>query len=228
MLQQKNNKIYFYLFCFFILTTVMNQKLLLFFNDNFLLKKIEINTNSSLIKKQIKLNTQYMINNNIFFLDKKKILNKLEYLNFLENIKIQKNYPSSLEITANKTKLIAVTYLEQKKYFIGNNEKFISAKKVNNNYDVPIIFGKFLISDFLKLRKILLKNNIDQDKIIKYYFHKNQRWDLYFKNNIIIKLPNQNIIKALKLYKSFIDNNEIKPNTIIDLRVNNRLILGNG
>ncbi len=206
----------------------MNQKLLLFFNDNFLLKKIEINTNSSLIKKQIKLNTQYMINNNIFFLDKKKILNKLEYLNFLENIKIQKNYPSSLEITANKTKLIAVTYLEQKKYFIGNNEKFISAKKVNNNYDVPIIFGKFLISDFLKLRKILLKNNIDQDKIIKYYFHKNQRWDLYFKNNIIIKLPNQNIIKALKLYKSFIDNNEIKPNTIIDLRVNNRLILGNG
>ena len=228
MLQQKNNKIYFYLFCFFILTTVMNQKLLLFFNDNFLLKKIEINTNSSLIKKQIKLNTQYMINNNIFFLDKKKILNKLNNLNFLENIKIQKNYPSSLEITANKTKLIAVTYLDQKKYFIGNNEKFISAKKVNNNYDVPIIFGKFLISDFLKLRKILLKNNIDQDKIIKYYFHKNQRWDLYFKNNIIIKLPNQSIIKALKLYKSFIDNNEIKPNTIIDLRVNKRLILSNG
>ena len=135
MLQQKNNKIYFYLFCFFILTTVMNQKLLLFFNDNFLLKKIEINTNSSLIKKQIKLNTQYMINKNIFFLDKKKILNKLNNLNYLENIKIQKNYPSSLEITANKTKLIAVTYLDQKKYFIGNNEKFISAKKVKNNFD---------------------------------------------------------------------------------------------
>ncbi len=206
----------------------MNQKLLLFFNNNFLLKKIEINTNSSLIKKQIKLNTQYMINNNIFFLDEKKILNKLDNLNFLENIKIQKNYPASLNITANKTKLLAVTYLDQKKYFIGNNKKFISAEKVNNNYEVPIIFGKFLISDFLKLRKILSKNNIDQDKIIKYYFHKNQRWDLYFKNNIIIKLPNQSIIKALKFYKSFIDDNQIKPDTIIDLRVNNRLILSNG
>ena len=228
MLQQKNNKIYFYLFCFFILSTIMNQGLLLFFKNNFLLKKIEINTNSSLIKNQIKLNTEYMINNNIFFLDENKILKKLDNLNFLENIKIQKNYPATLKITANKTKLLAVTYLDQKKYFIGNNEKFISAMQLNNNYELPIIFGKFLISDFLKLRKLLSKNNIDQDKIIKYYFHKNKRWDLYFKNNIIIKLPNKSIIKAIKLYKNFIDNNEIKPNSIIDLRVNNRLILSNG
>ena len=228
MLQQKNNKIYFYLFCFFILSTIMSQGLLLFFKNNFLLKKIEINTNSSLIKNQIKLNTEYMINNNIFFLDENKILKKLDNLNFLENIKIQKNYPATLKITANKTKLLAVTYLDQKKYFIGNNEKFISAMQLNNNYELPIIFGKFLISDFLKLRKLLSKNNIDQDKIIKYYFHKNKRWDLYFKNNIIIKLPNKSIIKAIKLYKNFIDNNEIKPNSIIDLRVNNRLILSNG
>ncbi len=228
MLQQKNNKIYFYLFCFFILSTIMNQGLLLFFKNNFLLKKIEINTNSSLIKNQIKLNTEYMINNNIFFLDENKILKKLDNLNFLENIKIQKNYPATLKITANKTKLLAVTYLDQKKYFIGNNEKFISAMQLNNNYELPIIFGKFLISDFLKLRKTLSKNNIDQDKIIKYYFHKNKRWDLYFKNNIVIKLPNKSIIKAIKLYKNFIDNNEIKPNSIIDLRVNNRLILSNG
>ena len=206
----------------------MNQGLLLFFKNNFLLKKIEINTNSSLIKNQIKLNTEYMINNNIFFLDENKILKKLDNLNFLENIKIQKNYPATLKITANKTKLLAVTYLDQKKYFIGNNEKFISAMQLNNNYELPIIFGKFLISDFLKLRKLLSKNNIDQDKIIKYYFHKNKRWDLYFKNNIIIKLPNKSIIKAIKLYKNFIDNNEIKPNSIIDLRVNNRLILSNG
>ena len=206
----------------------MNQGLLLFFKNNFLLKKIEINTNSSLIKNQIKLNTEYMINNNIFFLDENKILKKLDNLNFLENIKIQKNYPATLKITANKTKLLAVTYLDQKKYFIGNNEKFISAMQLNNNYELPIIFGQFLISDFLKLRKTLSKNNIDQDKIIKYYFHKNKRWDLYFKNNIVIKLPNKSIIKAIKLYKNFIDNNEIKPNSIIDLRVNNRLILSNG
>ena len=164
MLQQKNNKIYFYLFCFFILSTIMNQGLLLFLKNNFLLKKIEINTNSSLIKNQIKLNTEYMINNNIFFLDENKILKKLDNLNFLKNIKIQKNYPATLKITANKTKLLAVTYLDQKKYFIGNNEKFISAMQLNNNYELPIIFGQFLISDFLKLRKTLSKNNIDQDR----------------------------------------------------------------
>ena len=38
-------------------------------------------------------------------------------------------------------------------------------------------------------------------------------------------LPNKNIIEALKLYKEFKQKKFIKDNTIIDLRVNNRIIL---
>ena len=48
-----------------------------------------------------------------------------------------------------------------------------------------------------------------------------------FKNNIIIKLPSKNITKALKLLKEFELSNIIPPGTIIDLRIQNRLILSN-
>ena len=51
--------------------------------------------------------------------------------------------------------------------------------------------------------------------------------DLYFKNNVIIQLPNKNVSDAIKLFKEFGLNNKIASNTIIDLRIQNRLILRN-
>ena len=72
-----------------------------------------------------------------------------------------------------------------------------------------------------------MRQKIDPNEIIKYYFHKNKRWDLHFKNNIIIKLPRKNFTKALKLLKKFELSNIIPPGTIIDLRIQNRLILSN-
>ena len=68
---------------------------------------------------------------------------------------------------------------------------------------------------------------IDYKSIIKYFYHKNKRWDLHYPNNIIIKLPNKDINYAVKVYKEYKNFNKIKPNTIIDLRVSNRLILNN-
>ena len=63
--------------------------------------------------------------------------------------------------------------------------------------------------------------------IVKYFYHKNKRWDLYYSNNIVIKLPNKNINQAIKIYKQFTKLNNIKPNSIIDLRISNRLVLKN-
>ena len=37
---------------------------------------------------------------------------------------------------------------------------------------------------------------VDNSKISKYYFHKNKRWDLYFNNSILLKLPEKNIDNA--------------------------------
>ena len=115
----------------------------------------------------------------------------------------------------------------KKKYFVGNNEKFILAKELNNDKELPLIFGKFSIQDFIKIKKILANEGIDQKKINKFYYHKNKRWDIFYNNNIIIKLPNKNVKYAVKLLKQFLKFNEIKTNSIIDLRINNRLILSN-
>ena len=110
---------------------------------------------------------------------------------------------------------------------MGLNRNFILARNIYNKKNLPIIFGKFNVDDYIFLQQELINQKINLNEIIRYYFHKNKRWDLYFKNNVIIQLPNKNVSDAIKLFKEFGLNNKIASNTIIDLRIQNRLILRN-
>ena len=221
------NKIYFYFLLFLLLSTISNQTLLSNFEQNFLIKNIVIKLDKPELNSRVSVKLSYLNDKNIFFIDKKNILKNLEKVNYLENIKIKKNYPSTIIVSANKTNLIATTFMNQKKYYIGENNRFILVQDININENLPIIFGKFNISEFIKLKEELNEQKINYKSITKYYFHKNKRWDLYYPNNILVMLPSKNVANAINLYKNFKKENHIKPNSIIDLRIANRLVLKN-
>ena len=221
------NKIYFYFLLFLLLSTISNQTLLSNFEQNFLIKNIVIKLDKPELNSRVSVKLSYLNDKNIFFIDKKNILKNLEKVNYLENIKIKKNYPSTIIVSANKTNLIATTFMNQKKYYIGENNRFILVQDININENIPIIFGKFNISEFIKLKEELNEQKINYKSITKYYFHKNKRWDLYYPNNILVMLPSKNVANAINLYKNFKKENHIKPNSIIDLRIANRLVLKN-
>ncbi len=225
MLQLINKKkIYFYIFSFLILSTVTNQKFISNLKKFFLVQKISIEVNDDQVDKKILKKTNFVLEKNIFFLNEKEIIKNLDNLNFLETIKINKSYPATINIKAKVTQLLAITFLNQSKYFIGSNGKFISSKNITNKNELPIIFGKFEAIDYISLQQKIHKFGIN-NKIVKYYFHKNKRWDLYFENNNLVKLPSKNIDDALKIYKKFIQNNKSLYNIIIDLRIPNRMIV---
>ena len=93
---------------------------------------------------------------------------------------------------------------------MGNNGKFIQTLNIDFDKKLPVIFGKFEVKDFFNLVNLIKTQKIEYEKIEKYYFHKNKRWDLYFDNKYVIMLPNKNIIEALKLYKEFKQKNLLK------------------
>ena len=158
MHQQINKKkVFFYIFSFLFLTTLFNQNLLKILKEKISLKNIVIKSNNFEIRNKINNSTKDLINKNIFFINKELLNNKLNSLLFLENINIKKKYPSTIIIEAKKTELIAITYLDKKKYFVGNNGNLILSKKISNNKKLPIIFGKFESKNFLKLRDELSK-----------------------------------------------------------------------
>ena len=224
---KNNNKFYFYLFSLIFLTTINNVKLGEVIKKKFSIQNITIKTNIAQIDKIIFEETKNLINRNIFYTNKNEILGYLENLNFLENINVKKLYPSTIIVQADKTNLIGLTYIDNKKYFLGANGNFILSNKVSNIKNLPVIFGTFNISNFLSLMKYLENQNINRNLINKYNFHKNKRWDIYFENNILLKLPNNDIDMAINIYKKAQKLNKIKPNSIIDLRIPGRLIILN-
>ena len=229
MLQSINKKkIYFYFISFVFLSTILNNNFINNFESVFKITEIKIDNSSKEINDNILSNSSFLLGENIFFVNKNFLLEKFDKLNFIESISIKKKYPSIINIQTKQTNLIAITYLDQKKYFVGQNGKFIIAKQISNKKKLPTIFGKFKPDDYIFLQRELLNQKIDLDEITRYYFHKNKRWDLYFANNIIIQLPNKNISEAINLFKKFRSKNNINSNTIIDLRIKNRLILRNG
>ena len=193
----------------------------------FEIREVEVENVKKEISENILSNTSFLKGENIFFVNKNFLIERLNKLNFIENINIKKKYPSTINIITQETSLIGITYIDQKKHFVGLNGKFIFEKDIINKKKLPVIFGKFNPDEFILLQKELLKQKVNLSHINRYYFHKNKRWDLYFKNNIIVQLPNKNYSKAIELFREFKISNKIASDTIIDLRVENRLILKN-
>ena len=221
------NKIYFYIFSFLFLTTISNESLIKKLKNYFLITSIEVKTERNEIKKEISSKINYFFYKNILSIKKKPNIKILDELNILESIKIKKKYPSTLIIEAKKTDLLGITFINEKKYYVGKNGKFIKSEEIIKQNNLPFIFGKFDIKNYLSLISILSHQNINSDKITKYYYHKNKRWDLYFDNNILIKLPDSNIEEAIILYNNFKSIEGIKSNSIVDLRIQKRITIKN-
>ena len=90
---------------------------------------------------------------------------------------------------------------------------------------LPFIFGKPNIQEFLKFIEILNQSQFKYDLIKNFYFYKSERWDLKLKNNILIKLPKNNVEESLNVVFEFLNVPELNDIKIFDARVKNQIIL---
>ena len=220
-------KLYLYLIFFIFLSSIFNFKFLESYRENFVLKSIEINGLSYNEKKIIEFELNNFLDTNIFKIKKDKVLEKLNKFNFLENIYINKIIPSSININLSKTTIIGKTYRKGENFYIGKNGKFILSSQLKDVNSVPTVFGNFEIQKYIELRTIFRDHLIDIDKIQKYYYFKNKRWDLIFSNGSVLKLPSNKVEDSIIIYKSLLNNGELMNTQIIDLRVSNQIILTN-
>jgi len=218
-------KIYFYLFILLFLSTTFNFSFVENIRKSKLLNKIDIEGLNKKEQEILKNELSMFLNKNIFLLDESEILKKLDAFKFFDKVYIQKILPSTINVLVKKTRILGITYIDGKKYFVGKNGKLIPSSQIDNIYELPTIFGNFSVSEFLILQNIFKKNQIDINKIKKYFYHKNKRWDLEDVNGITIMLPSKKIVNSLKIYNSLIENNKIEKLRIVDLRIPNQMVL---
>ena len=214
-----------YLSIFFLLSTINSQSLINL--KLFKIKDIEVledksNINNS-VKEIIEDNLTIFKNQNIFLLDKNQIVKKISDNNWISNFSIQKKYPSKLIVNLKKTEPIAKIIVDNEIFYVGSNFKLIKSKIQFN--DLANIFGKPKINEFKKLITNLNLSSLSYKDISDIYYLKSGRRNLKIQDDVIIKLPRDNILESLNLVKKILDNKNIISKNTIDLTIKNQIIV---
>ena len=217
----KKNKIIIYLLFLFILSTTSAK----FINDQNIISSSVSKINTTGLSERKNLEISNNLNNflyeSIFVISKDEIKKILEKHNIIQEFSIKKIYPSTLNIEIKPTKFIARVF-NNGQYLVGANGKLIEDK--NNNELLPYIFGEFNSLDFLSFKQNIEKSIFSFSNLKTLYFFPSGRWDILTNNDILIKLPQEDIVASLNLSKKLIDNDNFKDNKFLDLRVKNNLV----
>ena len=218
---RKSKKILIYLLLFFLVGSINNIELSKINLSN--ISKIKISGLGNENNKSLSENIKSLKLGNIFLIKKNKLINLIESNSLVENYDIFKVYPSSLYINIQKTKFLARINYNGINYIVGSNGKLSK----NNLYDenLPFIFGKPRIDEFLRFKKIIDLSKLEYKEIKNLYFFPTGRWDIEFDNNVLIKLSEKNVEQNLELVFEFLNNNNFGDIKIIDVRIENQIIL---
>ena len=221
MQQQKSKKILFYIFILITFGSINN----LSFNE-IRLDKIENIKISGLknYESKILLNDIRELNlKSIFFLKAKEISKIINKNNLIENFEIFKKYPSTLFIEIEQTKFLAKINKNGKTFIVGSNGKLLEEKY--SSQPLPYIFGNPNIENFIHFKKILDSSRFSYDTIKNLYYFPSMRWDIELKNNIILKLSNENLKETLENAYEFLSSEKNRKIKILDMRVKNQIII---
>ena len=217
----KKNKVFIYLLFLIILSTTSN-KFIKKDDHSSLIGKIDINGLSSVDSSKLHSELSNFFYKNVYALQKDEIDTIISKHNIIEEYNVKKIYPSSLTIKIKTTKFIAkISGIDQ--LAVGANGKLIKIKETKEI--LPYIFGKFNSKEFLRFKKDIDNSKFNFTKLKSLYFFPSNRWDIITNDDILIKLPQENLPKALSLAYKIINNDEFKSKKVVDLRINNNLVV---
>ena len=223
----KKIKIIFYIFLILFLSTFNNTNFHELKKNFFLIENIKINGLNEKLTLDINSKLEKYLRSNLLLLNKEFIQNDMNEFPFIEDYTIFKKYPSQIILNIKETELIAKTFDNNKIEYIGSNGKIIGEYYYENKKQLPNVFGNFKTSELLRVFLLLENNNFMLSEITDLYYFNSGRWDVKFKNNLLIKLPINKLDNSINIAKKFIEKEKITGNIIIDLRVANQVIISN-
>ena len=200
-----------------LLTTFLNNidfekysKLL----NNFLIKNgFTINNIQILGIKNIPKETIIKIVNNenksnILNVNLLNIYNNLRNNDWVEELYIERVLPNTIKISIIEKEAIGIWQYEMSNKLITKNGEIISTANINKfKIDLPIIHGNHANKNANSILKILETNKVLTKNIWSLDYINNRRWNLHFKQGIIVLLPSEGVLRAwneiIKLQKNY-------------------------
>jgi len=164
----------------------------------------------------------------IFLIPIKKIAKKIGQNNWVKSINIKSNYKDTIVISINESKPIGIYNIGNQNILFSDELKTLDNIAINEKrFSALIKFeGKNSIYESTKLIDSLPDDFIEF--VDKAFLINERRWNLKLKNNIMLKLPENNIKEALENYKKIyinFSNAQLIDIESIDLRMKQKIIL---
>ena len=223
----KKIKIIFYILLILFLSTFNNINIHKLKKNFFLIEDLKINGVNEKLTLDINSKLKKYLRSNLLLLNKNYIQNDMNEFPFIESYTIFKKYPSQIILNIKETELIAKTFNNNKIQYVGSNGKIIGENYYENTKKLPKVFGNFKAQELLRVFLSLENNNFILSEITDLYYFNSGRWDIKFKNDLLIKLPISKLDNSINIAKKFIEKEKITGNIIIDLRVANQVIISN-
>ena len=221
MHQQKGKKIFIYLFLFLIVGSINNNS---FNRIQFeKIKNIKISGLNEIENLNLLENIESLNLKNIFFLKRNEISKIINSNSLVENFKIFKKYPHTLDIKIEKTNFLAKIKSKEKILLVGSNGKLSDIQF--SDEELPFIFGKPEINEFIKFTNLIKQSKFSLNQIKNLYFFPSKRWDLELKNNIILKLSKDHAKLSLNQAFEILNDNNFNNIKVVDARIKNQIIL---
>lgn len=218
----KKKLIIIYLIFLIILSSITNKSLENKKKNLIKIDQINVSGLSNYNNLKIKKELDSLLSKNIFFINKDNIKKKISKYHLVEEYYIKKIYPTQIDIRIKPTQFVA-KIKGNKNFLIGSNGKLISNEHTNEI--LPFFFGKFNSKSFLVFNKIINNSEFKLNNFKSILFYSSNRWDVQTNNNVLIKLPEKKLLKALKVAHKILSSDKFKDTRVIDLRISNHIII---
>lgn len=219
---RKSKFIFIYIILFILITSINNKN---FYNKELFSNNLIFGVNglSYVDNQKLKRDLININKDNIFKLDKNELSNRINENNLVFTFIAKKDYPNKINIQITKAKYFGKIYNNGQLYIIGSNGKLINYD-ADSMKDLPYFYGKFKREEFLKFSNVLSNVGLKTKDISSFYFFPSGRWDIKFKDGLLLKLPNTDLINVLSKALLLKNNQNFSNSKIIDLRIKNRII----
>ena len=221
MHQRKGKKILIYIFILIFVGSINNSALTKIELEN--IKNISISGLNDEENLNILNDIQDLDLKKIFLINKNEISKIINSNNLVEKYEITKKYPHSLDIKITKTNFLAKINSNGQIYLVGSNGKLSEVKF--SNKELPYIFGKPEVNEFLKFIDIIYQSKFSLNEIENLYFFPSKRWDLELKNKTILKLSKDLTQFSLNEVFEILNDKNFHNIKVVDARIKNQIIL---
>jgi cell division protein FtsQ len=158
--------------------------------------------------------------------DASAVRSRVEELPWVSKAEVQRQLPSTVKIKLYEKKPLALWQAENGRYVLDREGEPINKATEMFNY-LPLLTGENSSKSAQALFAMIAESPHLNHKITSAEFIGKRRWNLMFENNVLVQLPENVPVSAMKKLKKLNDSKQVMQvgGLVIDLRVEDRIIL---